>query len=112
MRKKRDKKYLLTIGTCLILGIFMLISLVNKETFSYLDEESLIDCMKVASSDGKSCCDSVSSFSNQVLYNNKEKAIDDCDNFALNNRYGNYECLVNKLEEKYQWKMNIYNGCR
>ena len=112
MIRKRDKKYLLTIGTCLILGIFMLISLINKETFSYLDETALIECMNVTSPDGKRCCDSVSSFSNQVLYNKETDAMDDCDSYALSNRYSNYECHVNKLQDKYQWKMNIYNGCR
>lgn len=112
MKRKRDKKYLLTLGTCIILGIFMLISLINKETFSYLDEASLIECMSVVSPDGMSCCDSVSSFSNQILYNDEEQASDECFNYTLINRYSNYECIVNKIQDKYQWKLNIYNGCR
>lgn len=111
MRKKRDKKYLLTSVTCLMLGIFMLISLTSKDTYSYVidNNENVIECVGVASPDKKRCCDSVSSFSNRISYDSQKDAKDACLEYALNKLYNYYECHVDGSN---QWILMTYNGCK
>ena len=106
MKRKRDKKYLLTIGTCGALLVFMLISLTNKKTYSYPE------CLGVVSADEKYCCVSSSSFSNNVLYNSKQTAEETCQNYALSKNYQYYTCNLETSETgMYQWIIITYNGC-
>lgn len=106
MKRKRDKKYLFTIGTGVALLIFMLFSLTHKGTYSYPE------CLGVVSSDKNYCCDSTSSFSNKALYTDKQLATDECENYALSNSYNHYECNISKKNDyMYVWTIVLYNGC-
>lgn len=106
MKRKKDKKYLLTIGTCVALLMFMLFSLTHKGTYSYTE------CLGVVSPDKNYCCDSTSSYSDGTVHNDKQNARAECENYALNNSYIRYECNISKnTNGMYTWNVVLYNGC-
>ena len=106
MKRKRDKKYLLTIGTCIGLLIVMIISLTNKGTYSY------ISCMGIIAPDNSTCCDSKSNFSNEVGYANESIAFTSCKDYALSKTYDYYDCSVGiNSNGKFIWNLVSYHGC-
>jgi len=105
MKRKRDKKYLLTFGTGLGLLIVMIISLSNKNTYS--------TCLGINSSDNQYCCQTKDIFSDDGEYSLETYATDACNNYALSRSYEYYTCNISEISDgKFKWDVTFYTNCR
>lgn len=105
MKRKSDKKYSLSMWTCLALIVVMVISLVNKKTYS--------TCLGINSPDNNHCCQSKGSFSDNVTYSLAVFAQDECSNYATNNKYEYYECNVIEVSnDTFMWNLTYYHDCQ
>lgn len=103
MRRKSDKKYLLTLGTCLGLLIVMIISLYNKKTYNAC----------IAGGLGyENCCKVSDSYTDNISYTSEAFSKAACQKYATNNQFKYYECQAKSTEDNiYTWNITTYQEC-